>query len=170
MPFRKFKKKYVTPMKPWDTGLLEEELRLIGQHGLRSKRELRRFKWIISNRRDTARKLLSGGREEDTKRFLSKLYKEGLIGRGSALSEALDLTVGDVLERRLQTIVHKKGLAKTLYQARQLITHGHIAVDGRRVTVPSFIVNRDVEDKITYWRDSPLNSPDHPARRDLQSE
>lgn len=170
MPFRKFKKKYVTPMRPWDVGLLEEELKLIGQYGLRNKRELRRIRWIVSKRRETARQLLSGGREEDKKRFLSRLYKEGLIGKGSSLDEALDLTVEDMLERRLQTIVHKKALAKTLYQARQLITHGHIAVDGRRITVPSFIVNRDVEDKVTYWEDSPVNSPDHPIRRDFGSE
>ncbi|HID90540.1 TPA: 30S ribosomal protein S4 [Candidatus Bathyarchaeota archaeon] len=153
-------------MKPWDATLLDEELKLIGQYGLRNKLEVRRFRKIVKDYQRTARRLLTEERGEG-RQFLAKLYRQGIIERGATLSDVLDLTTRDLLERRLQTVVHRRGLAKTLYQARQMITHGHIAVDGRRVTVPSFIVERDAEDKITYWKNSPLNSPDHPIRRDM---
>ncbi|MEA1999633.1 MAG: 30S ribosomal protein S4, partial [Euryarchaeota archaeon] len=55
------------------------------------------------------------------------------------------------LERRLQTRVYKKELANSIKHARQLIVHGHIAVDGRRVTIPSYIIREDEEGKIGYY-------------------
>jgi len=75
------------------------------------------------------------------------------------------LTVEDILERRLQTIVFRKGLAKTIHQARQLITHGHIAIGNQRVTVPSYLVTREEEELVNYAPDSPLANPSHPLRQ-----
>jgi small subunit ribosomal protein S4 len=43
-----------------------------------------------------------------------------------------------LLERRLDAVVHRAGLARTIYQARQLVVHGHFTVDGRKVDRPSF--------------------------------
>jgi SSU ribosomal protein S4P len=47
-------------------------------------------------------------------------------------------------------------MAKTIYQARQFITHGHIAINGKRVTNPGYLVTREDEDKITYALGSPI--------------
>lgn len=51
---------------------------------------------------------------------------------------------GDVLisllERRLDAVVHRAGLARTIYQARQLVSHGHFTVDGQKVDIPSYRV------------------------------
>ncbi|MEM1856265.1 MAG: 30S ribosomal protein S4, partial [Candidatus Methanomethylicaceae archaeon] len=58
------------------------------------------------------------------------------------------LTVEDILERRLQSIVFKLNLAKTPYQARQLITHGHIYIGDRKVTIPGYLVTREEESMI----------------------
>ncbi|RBM23996.1 30S ribosomal protein S4 [Streptomyces sp. PT12] len=44
------------------------------------------------------------------------------------------------LERRLDALVLRSGLARTIYQARQMVVHGHIAVNGRKVDKPSFRV------------------------------
>ncbi|QLH53063.1 MAG: 30S ribosomal protein S4 [Candidatus Kapaibacterium sp.] len=44
------------------------------------------------------------------------------------------------LESRLDALVYRAGLAPTIYAARQLVTHGHILVNGRRVNVPSYLV------------------------------
>lgn len=170
MPYKRFRKRRTTPRKPWDVKLLEEELRQIGQYGLRSKRELRRTKWVVARYRSAARRLSSlegDSGERMKKEFLAKLYEEGLIEKGTKIGEVLDLSVEDFLERRLQTVVFKKGLAKTIHQARQLITHGHIAVNGRRVSVPSFTVRRDLENKIAYLEGSPVNNPKHPVRKVL---
>ncbi|HET8587494.1 MAG TPA: 30S ribosomal protein S4, partial [Candidatus Limnocylindria bacterium] len=44
------------------------------------------------------------------------------------------------LERRLDNVVYRLGLARTRPMARQLVGHGHVTVDGRRVDIPSFLV------------------------------
>lgn len=43
-----------------------------------------------------------------------------------------------LLERRLDAIVLRAGLTRTIYQARQLVAHGHFTVDGRKVDIPSY--------------------------------
>jgi small subunit ribosomal protein S4 len=45
-----------------------------------------------------------------------------------------------LLERRLDNVVYRMGLAATRQQARQLVTHGHITVNGRKTNIPSFTV------------------------------
>lgn len=49
-------------------------------------------------------------------------------------------TMVSLLERRLDSVVHRAGLARTIYQARQLVVHGHFTVDGKKVDRPSFQV------------------------------
>ena len=46
-----------------------------------------------------------------------------------------------LLERRLDNVVHRLGFAASRSQARQLVRHGHVRVNGRKVNVPSFVVN-----------------------------
>ena len=82
----------------------------------------------------------------------------------AVLDNVLDLTIEDILERRLQTIVFRKGLARTIYQSRQLITHGHITIDGRRVTIPGYIVLKEDETKIVYSPESAVASQAHALR------
>lgn len=45
-----------------------------------------------------------------------------------------------LLERRLDNVVHRLGMATSRTQARQLVLHGHFTVNGRRVNIPSFLV------------------------------
>ena len=45
-----------------------------------------------------------------------------------------------LLERRLDNVVYRLGLAKTRQQARQLVSHGHVAVNGRVTNIPSYTV------------------------------
>ncbi|TRM73320.1 30S ribosomal protein S4, partial [Sulfolobus sp. A20-N-F8] len=93
------------------------------------------------------------------KQLVGKLAKIGLLkGENSTVDDILSLTEENLLERRLQTLVYKKGLANTVYQARQLIVHGHIAIGGKRVTSPGYIVSVDEEDLIDYYATSPFKS------------
>jgi len=64
------------------------------------------------------------------------------------LDDVLRLTINDILDRRLQVFVYRMGLARSLYHARQLIVHGHILVNGRRVTSPGYMVKREEENNI----------------------
>jgi len=162
---KRHRKKYVTPRKPWDKVRLEREAQLVIKYGLRNKRELWRFENILRKYRRVARDLLSKvnlpGREGELARakanaVIKKLVRLGILKEDATLDDILNLTVEDFLERRLQTLVYRLGLAKTIKQARQLITHGHIAIDGRRVTAPSYIVEKDEESKIGYYPNSPF--------------
>jgi small subunit ribosomal protein S4 len=167
---RRQRKKYATPRFPWRTDILQEELRLLGQYGLRNKRELWRHETTLSNLRGIARSLVGRPAEERKKmegELITRLKKLGVLHETAVLDDVLDLTIEDILERRLQTIVFRKGMGKTIQQARQLITHGHIAAGDRRIMVPSYIVSKDEEPQLTYAPRSPLASPSHPLRQTI---
>jgi len=164
---RKPKKKFETPRHPWRKEQLDEELRLLGEYGLRNKRELRRHETALSKTRGIARSLL-GATEEERKRlepqYLTSLAKLGILSTGATVDDILDLNVKDLMERRLQTMVYRNGLAKSVHQARQFVTHGHISIGGSIVTVPGYIVRRDDETRIAFHTHSALSNPQHPSR------
>ncbi len=152
---RKPRKLYLAgkPKKVWNKQLLQEELQLMGEYGLRNKKELwlARSRLLLITRR--ARSLLSMTAEERApleSSFRERLYKLGFIEDPNVpLDKILSLDVRVVLERRLQTLVYRMGLAKSIHHARQLITHRRVTVAGRRVTSPGFLIPRDLEDKIS---------------------
>ena len=167
---KKQRKKYETSRFPWRIDVLQAELRFLGQYGLRNKRELWRHKTMLSRFRGIARSLLGMPAEQRRKmerQLLDRLHRLGILPETAVLDDVLDLTLKEVLERRLQTLVFRRGLAKSVYQARQLITHGHIAIEGKRVSSPSYLVPRDEEAKIAYAPISPLSNPSHPLRESV---
>jgi len=72
------------------------------------------------------------------------------------LDYVLALKVEDFLERRLQTLVYKLGLAKSIHHSRILIRQRHIRVGKQIVNVPSFIVRLDSQKHIDFALTSPL--------------
>ena len=155
---KKPRKKYETPSHPWQKDRLIEELRLVGQYGLRNKRELWKFKTMLSEIRGRARQLLAVPPEErraQEKALIRRLYEIGILDENATLDDILSLTVEDLLKRRLQTVVYELGLARTIHQARQMIVHRHITVNGRVVTSPSYIVKR--HDVVALHPRSPYN-------------
>jgi len=146
---RRFRKKYKRPKRPWDKERIAEEKELLKTYGLRRKREIWRTEEILRKYRRLARRLAAEKDKEKEKILIQKLIRIGVLKPGATLDDVLGLTVKDFLERRLQTIVFKKGLANTIKQARQLIVHGHVYVNGLRTVYPSYLVNKDEEDKIT---------------------
>ncbi|MHB2037440.1 MAG: 30S ribosomal protein S4 [Nitrososphaerales archaeon] len=151
---KKLKKMFTSPRNPWLSDQLSQELFLLGTYGLRNKRELWRAQTRLSNFRKQARQLLAAssdvrGREEP--KLLGHLNRLGLIqGMQNTLDDVLSLTIENLLERRLQTLVWKRGLAKSPYQARQMITHGHVALNQRRITIPSYIVSPSEEGSLSF--------------------
>jgi small subunit ribosomal protein S4 len=158
---KKPRKKYKRPRTPWRADQLAQELYLVGTYGLRNKRELWKAQTILSKIRRQARMLLAAPPEVRAKKeatLLDSLAKKGLVSKDATLDDVLSLTVENILERRLQTIVWRKGLASTPYQARQLITHRHIVIGDRVVTKPSYWVSADEEPKVAIRPDSPLKA------------
>lgn len=145
---RKLKRKFKKPRKPWDKERLDKEREINKNFGLRRKREIWKAESILRNFRRRARILAARKDKEKEKILLDKLYNMGFLNKKAELSDVLGLSIENILERRLQTIVFKKGLANTPKHARQFITHGHISVDGRRTVYPSYLVSRELEKKI----------------------
>ncbi len=157
---RRFKKKWERPGHPWIKERLTQEMELLGAYGLRNKRELWRAQTLLRRIRERAKALLSlppEVRSMREKALVKKLYSMGLLDSEDAtVDEILGLGVESILERRLQTIVFRKGLAKTLHQARQLIVHGHIVIKGRRVRSPGYLVSREEEEFVDFAPNSPF--------------
>jgi small subunit ribosomal protein S4 len=165
---------YETPNHPFQGERISEEGGLLGRYGLKNKEELWRAQSELRSYRRQARKLLGRAQgdaeaaEQEGVEFLESLQRNGILGDQDGLDDVLSLDVTDVLERRLQTVAYRSGLASTPTQARQFITHGHVTVDGARVTTPSYTVRVEEEDSIEFDENSPLADDLHPARAEGQ--
>ncbi|VVB95450.1 30S ribosomal protein S4 [uncultured archaeon] len=168
----KNRKSYETPKHPWQAARIEPEVELVKRYGLRNKREVWKAHSSLKKYRELARKLLAesakgqlkGHIKTDSENILNRLKRYGLLKTDAGLDDILSLEVTSFLERRLQTQVHKQGLANTIRQARQFIVHGHISVGGRKVTVPGYIVPSDEELHLDYYGGSALSNESHVSR------
>ena len=139
------------PKRPLNYDLLNEELYVLGTFGLKNKRELWKAHTELSRVRNQARSLLALTQEVREKKepaLMKSLTRIGLVKENSTLDDVLNLKVTDLLSRRLQTVIQKKGFAKSPYQARQAVVHGHVMIGDRVVTVPSYIVKVEEENQI----------------------
>jgi len=171
MSSQKFpRKKYETPMHPWKETRIKSERELMKKYGLKNHKEVWKAKTYLGKHREQARELLAKVGmsnpqiKKESDQLLLHLTHMGIVSMGASLDDVLALDTESVLSRRLQTLVYLKGFSSTPYQARQLISHGHVAVKGRKVTIPSYIVGKDEESQIQYTIRSPLNEISHPAR------
>lgn len=142
---KKKRKKYTTPRQLYDKSRIEEEKKVVRNYGLKNKKEIWKVESKVASIRRRAKNLIAKD-EESRKKFFNKLNKMGLKINDTA--DVLALTKEDLLNRRLSSFIVKKGFANTPKQARQLIVHKHIRVNGKIVSAPSFWVTTDLEDKI----------------------
>lgn len=156
---KKMKKHYESPKRPWEKARLEEERKIVTEYGIRRKKEIRRLETIIRDLRRRARKLIATKDEKESKLLIEKVLKIGLLAKSKpALEDILGIELKDILERRLQTLILKKGFANTVKQARQFITHGHITLNGQKIISPNYIVAVEEEAGIMFRPTSSLNS------------
>jgi len=164
------KKKYETPSHPWQEDRIKEENEFIKKYGLKNKREIWKAETSLRKYRGHARELLAKIGSDDPQikkesdQLLMYLGRMTILKPNSTLDDVLALNTESVLSRRLQTLTYLKGLASTPNQARQLIVHGHIAVNERKTTIPGYLVTKDEEGEIAYTAASPLNDILHPVR------
>jgi len=139
-------KRYSRPKRPFDKARIEEEAKIKEEYGLKNKIEIWRADSAVKGIRSKAIKLIPKTQAEQ-KALFEKLKKIGF--KVNSISDILSLDKRGYLNRRLQTVVFKKRLAKSAKQARQMITHRKVLVDGRAVDSPSYLVPIELEEKIT---------------------
>ena len=125
-------KTFKKPRRPYEKERLDAELKLVGEYGLRCKRELWRVQYALSRIRNAARHLLTLDEKNPRRIFegealLRRMNRYGLLAEGqNKLDYVLALTAENFLARRLQTLVFKAGMAKSIHHARVLIKQRHI--------------------------------------------
>ena len=165
-------KSYDTPKHPWQALRLAEEVGYIKTYGLRNKREVWKAQSMLRKYRRSAMKLLAEITEGEltghdrtiSDDILNRLKRYSILSTEGGLDDILALDTKKFLERRLQTQVYRQGFASTIRQARQFITHGHISVSNKKITIPGYLVSTDDEQNIEYYANSPLQKKEHPQR------
>ena len=155
-------KTFKKPRRPFEKERLDAELKIVGEFGLRNKRELWRVQFALNKLRNAARVLLTLDGKDPKRIFegeaiMRRMRNYGLLDETQdKLDYVLALGPEQFLERRLQTLVFKLGLAKSVHHARVLIRQRHIRVGKQIVNVPSFLVRTDSQKHIDFALNSPL--------------
>ena len=145
---KKLTKQYETPFEAWDEERIEQEKELIEEFGLANKREVYKAESELRGLRRQARKAAASEKEDQKKPLLEKAHRLGLIKADGEIVDILSLETRDILNRRLQTAVERKGFADTAKEARQRVVHGHIFIDGERVNVPGYLLTQEEEKEV----------------------
>ncbi len=156
---KRLRKKYERPLKLWDKQRIARDKYLMKAYALKNKKEIWKAESLLREIRRRARELIGlqalGKGEEERKEFIKRLYDLGLLKSQEAeIGDILELTVEDILKRRLASVVfYNLKLTKSIKQARQLIVHEFVYVGDRRVTSPGYFVKREEEKLITLKRE-----------------
>jgi small subunit ribosomal protein S4 len=164
---RKLKKKYSTPVHPWNSTEIAENKVFRKEYGLRIRKEILIADSFLKKYKNIAKKLISDETKQGEKekaQMLEKLQNLGLLVLNSTLDDVLSLELKDILERRLQSVVYRNGLARSMKQSRQFITHRHIMVGKKEINVPSYLVSLQEESQISFKGKSALSDEEHPER------
>jgi len=170
---KKLKKNYSTPAHPWVLKEIEEFKILRKEYGLTGRKEILIANSFLKHYKDRAKKLIAtknAQSEKEKKQMIEKLMKLGLLNAQSGIDDVLNLQLKDILERRIQTLVFRKSLGRTIKQARQMITHRHVSLGTREVTSPGKILTTEEENKLTFKSNSPFLGEEHPERKSIAKE
>lgn len=131
------------------TGGPSLQRRLTQPPGMHGRKPTRRVSVYAEQLREKQKvKRMYGLREEQFRRSVRMALQS---------REQTGLALLKLLERRLDNVVYRLGLAHTRPQARQFVTHGHVLVNGQRVDIPSYLVEPG---QVILMKESALEIPD----------
>ncbi|MCL5101933.1 MAG: 30S ribosomal protein S4 [Candidatus Marsarchaeota archaeon] len=148
------RKKFDKPKDIWNLARINADNALIKEYGLKNMSELWKVQSELSRIRGNVRLLLSGsaGMGNVEQALKARLVKLGIIDKDTPLEKLLELNEKMILDRRLESVVYRRGMARSMKQARQLITHGFISINGQKFTIPGYLVKAEEENKIGYYK------------------
>src|SRR3989338_6826003 len=123
---KRIRRKFIPPTHPWQSSRIEKEKEYIKNYGFKRKSEIWRAESLLRKSKSQAKELTAlktKQSELETKQLINRLVSLGLINENAKLEDILALTSEKLFERRLQTQVLRKALAKTITQSRQFIVH-----------------------------------------------
>lgn len=131
-PKRRLSKREGLPLFTKDVKAIERKGAVPpGQHGLRVRSRRRLSEYALQLREKQKMKRIYGVLEKQFKHYFEKASK---------VKGARGLSLLETLETRLDNIVYRLGFAKSRAFARQLVSHGHVKVDDKKVNIPSYNV------------------------------
>ena len=171
-------KTFRKPKRPFEKERLDGEMKVVGEYGLKNKREVWRVNYALAKIRTAARTLLTLDDKSEARMFqgdalLRRMMRLGLLLENERkLDYVLGLTNAKIMERRLQTKVFKLGLAKSIHHSRTLIRQRHIRVGKQICDIPSFLVRVDSEKHIDFALTSPFGGgrPGRVRRKRMNSK
>ncbi len=167
---KKLKQQYETPNEGWSEERINREDELLEEYGLKNKREVYKAESKLRGFRREARKLIASEDEDRRQDLVRKTTSLGLIRSDGGLEDILTLNTTDLLDRRLQTAVERKGFADTALEARQLVNHGHVEIDGKKVTVPGYLLTQEEEKEISVELPEPEENEEAEVEEETEAE
>lgn len=160
-------KKFSWPRKLYDLDRITDENKLVEKYGLKNKREIWKTEARVAYLRNRAKKLITAS-EKEQNLFFTKLNHSGL--NVQSIADVLALTKENLFQRRLGMILIKKNLATAPKQARQMISHKRVLIDGKVVSAPGYIVRVDEENLISIRASVPKAKPKAEASEEAPTQ
>lgn len=166
-----------TPTHPWRQARIDEEHALKEKYGLKKTggmREIWRERTSLRRYRNQAMKLIGrvdtseGHFAKEKEQLISSLTRKGLLPEGASVGDVLQIDIDQMLSRRLQSVVYRRGLAPTMRSSRQLIMHGHISIGEQKMTVPGYHILKEEEELLQYNSNSPFMDENSIFRQELE--
>jgi len=166
-----------TPTHPWRQARIDEEHALKEKYGLKKTggmREIWRERTSLRRYRNQAMKLIGrvdtseGHFAKEKEQLISSLTRKGLLPEGASVGDVLQIDIDQMLSRRLQSVVYRRGLAPTMRSSRQLIMHGHISIGEQKMTVPGYHILKEEEELLQYNSNSPFIDENSVFRQELE--
>ncbi len=164
---KKIRRKYEKPIHPWNKERIDEERNYTRTYGLTNKKEIWKAESILKGFKNQIKSFPTMEEAQaavQKDKLRQRLLRLGLIKADTELGDVLGYTTEQILERRLQTIVQKKGLARSAKQARQMVVHEHIKVGDKKINAPGYLVSKEEEATISFTEKSPFFDEMHPER------
>tara|TARA_B100001113_G_scaffold11425_1_gene8930 strand:+ start:6682 stop:7362 length:681 start_codon:yes stop_codon:yes gene_type:complete len=166
-----------TPTHPWRQARIDEEHALKEKYGLKKTggmKEIWKERTSLRRYRNQAMKLIGrvdtseGHFAKEKEQLISSLTKKGLLPEGASVGDVLQIDIDQMLSRRLQSVVYRRGLAPTMRSSRQLIMHGHISIGEQKMTVPGYHILKEEEELLQYNSNSPFIDENSIFRQELE--